>query len=239
MPITKESFRFIAELWEHNNKKWFDKNRERYIEHVREPIKQLAGELAVPVSMLLPDFTGKPKISKINADIRFHPKKKPYKEHIWVSYKETGYEYSELFVYIDRKGWGAGAGIGAPKKELLECWRQNLIQHISLWRKYVKAAGVGKKIGVFSESKFKKPLYPDIPEDVLDIVQAKSVWIVENENKKKTKPTEGDLFNSICRMFPVYLFMTSSPKDLPYNLKNMLKSIHPPDDIYKIWKAVS
>ena len=240
MPITKETFRFMAELWENNNKKWFDNNRQRYIEHVREPIKELASDLTIPVHTILPDFNGKPKISRINADIRFHPKKKPYKEHIWMAFREDNPAPADMFVYIDRAGWGAGAGIGALKKEPLDNWRRNLIEHVDTWKKYGKVVGLGKKILIYTEGDYRKPLFPNIPDDVFRPVQAKGVWIVEKSNKTKRKPTDADFFNALCRVLPVYTFMSSTPKNLTSNLKKLDKSLKPHSkEIEEIWKAVS
>ena len=82
MPIGTESFQFMKDLWDNNNKSWFDENRKRYEKVLRNPMKELAEDLSGPISIILPEFTGKVKVSRINNDIRFSPNKPPYKEHM-------------------------------------------------------------------------------------------------------------------------------------------------------------
>jgi len=37
--LGSETFQFMADLWENNNKAWFDENRKRYESEVRKPLK--------------------------------------------------------------------------------------------------------------------------------------------------------------------------------------------------------
>jgi len=71
--LTQETYDFLAELEKNNSKVWFDENRKRYEQFVRQPIKSLAEALDDPVSLIMTEFDGKSKISRINNDIRFTP----------------------------------------------------------------------------------------------------------------------------------------------------------------------
>ncbi|MDP8241176.1 MAG: DUF2461 domain-containing protein [Candidatus Hatepunaea meridiana] len=195
--ISVESFKFMADLWNNNNKQWFTDNRRRYEETVRLPLKSLAEALAEPVASILPEFTGKPKMSRINNDIRFSLNKPPYKEHIWISFGKVKGSCADIFVAIGRNGWAAGCGIGAPKQEQLDGWRKNLLEHRDVWRRYAQAAGMGEKIGIYINNSYKKPLFPDIPDDLMQLVQAKSVWLVEIPKTEFNDNPERDFFISI------------------------------------------
>ena len=46
--ISEESFQFMADLYESNNKEWFAENRKRYEKNVRQPIKAMAEALVDP-----------------------------------------------------------------------------------------------------------------------------------------------------------------------------------------------
>ncbi|MBD3170362.1 MAG: DUF2461 family protein [candidate division Zixibacteria bacterium] len=239
MPVNRESFKFFEELEKNNNKKWFDANRQSYIDNVREPMKQLAEDIVVPVQSVLPDFQGKPRISRINNDIRFNPKKNPYKIHSWISFYEDNPSPAEIFVFIGKEGWGAGTGIGSNKRDPLDNWRKNLIDNADTWKSMAKAIGLGKKTHIYPGSPYKKPLYDDIPEDVYKMVQAKSVWIVDKGSRKKVKPDTTDFFSALCRVLPIYIFMASTPRSLGSRLKSLSKSVKPPNkDVAKVWKAV-
>ena len=86
--IGNDAFKFMADLQQNNNKAWFDANRTRYEQYVRDPMKALAGALEDPVFFILPEFSGRAKVSRINNDIRFSPNKPPYKERVWISFSD-------------------------------------------------------------------------------------------------------------------------------------------------------
>ncbi len=238
--ISHETFSFMADLWENNNKGWFDENRKRYEQHVRLPLKKAAEALAEPVAAIIPEFDGKAKISRINNDIRFAPDKPPYKEHMWISFGASARNSAELFSAVGRNGWATGCGIGASRREPLDGWRRNLLTYRDIWREYTGALGLGVKVLTYFDKLYKKPLFPEIPEDLEQLIQAKGIWIIEAPKTSFNDNPELDLFRSLCRMLPVYLFMSSSVDLLPGRLSELGDSIEPPDDeTNRLWKTLS
>jgi len=236
--INTESFRFMADLWENNNKQWFDANRKRYDKLVRQPIKAIAGSLSDPVAMILPEFDGKAKISRINNDIRFHHNKPPYKEHVWISFSVKN-NPTDLFAAIGRNGWCAGCGISASKRDPLDGWRYNVLNNAERWRSYCKALGLGEILQLFIEKKYKKPLYPDIPDDLIELIQAKSVWIVQKPRLSFEGAPEKEFFRDICQILPIYLFMSIPPEQLINRLDELGDRISPPDsETASLWKLL-
>lgn len=78
----KDFLDFFIELAPNNNKEWFDLNRDRYENNVREPFKKFVVHLTEKMTKDLPDLKGlEPKdcIFRINRDIRFSKDKTPYK----------------------------------------------------------------------------------------------------------------------------------------------------------------
>jgi uncharacterized protein (DUF2461 family) len=84
----KESFDFFRDLAENNNKAWFDRNRERYEEHVTGVFRSLLADLKPFLVKLNPQFevSGKTNgnFSRINRDIRFSKDKSPYKSNYYL-----------------------------------------------------------------------------------------------------------------------------------------------------------
>ncbi len=237
--ISAETFKFMADLWVNNNKGWFDENRKRYEQHVRRPMKIIAESLAEPVAVILPEFSGKPKLSRINNDIRFTPNKPPYKEHMWISFGSRIEQGADLFSAIGRNGWATGCGIGTPKREPLDTWRKNLLEYRDVWRKYSTALGLGEKVLTYYDKFYKKSLFPDIPEDLEKLVQAKSIWIVEASKTTFKDNPEVDFFRGLCQMLPVYLFMSAPTDKLPERLLELGNRIKPPDtETGKLWKTL-
>ncbi|MBU0519372.1 DUF2461 domain-containing protein [bacterium] len=237
--LTQEAFRFMADLGENNNKAWFDENRKRYEQYVRQPMKSLAEALDDPVSLIMPEFSGKAKVSRINNDIRFSPNKPPYKSHYWISFGAKEGACANLFAGIDKNGWVCGAGIGDAKREPLNIWRENLLDYQKKWRKFTTALGMDPQKQVFTENSYKKPLYPDIPDDLFPIVQAKGVWIIDQNRQEFERSYVEDVFRGLCKFLPVYLLMTVPKKDLKGRMNELGKKIIAPDaEIDKLWKIM-
>ena len=79
--FTQDYLDFFKELAANNNKEWFDKNRKRYEDVVREPFKKFVSELIAVMAQQDPNLTleAKDAIFRINRDIRFSKDKTPYK----------------------------------------------------------------------------------------------------------------------------------------------------------------
>jgi uncharacterized protein (TIGR02453 family) len=83
MPFTPAALRFFRGLAKNNNKKWFEEHRADYEGEVREPMRDLIGEMNARFTKFAPEIGGDPKRSmfRINRDIRFSSDKSPYKTH--------------------------------------------------------------------------------------------------------------------------------------------------------------
>ncbi len=211
--LSGESFRFMSELWQNNNKPWFDANRSRYQQHVFGPMKRMAEALSGPIASILPEFSGKAKVSHINNDIRFSPGKPIYKQHMWISFGGLiGGESpcsADAFIGISGNGWSVGAGIGAPKREPLELWRHNLITHVGEWRKWRDSFDQSNEIEVHLESPYAKPLYPDAADDLQPLLQARGVWIIHGAFSDFSGDSTREAFTAIGKMLPAFLFMVT------------------------------
>ncbi|MEQ8360595.1 MAG: DUF2461 domain-containing protein [Cytophagales bacterium] len=82
MAFFSEDFHaFFSELNKNNNKEWFDKNRKRYENEVKNPFKKFVEHLISKVHNIDPNVNieAKDAIMRINRDIRFSKDKTPYK----------------------------------------------------------------------------------------------------------------------------------------------------------------
>lgn len=234
-PITDAAIRFMVDLYENNNTEWFDANRQRYERDLREPIKALRDELNGPVSQLVPGAPV-PKISRINQDIRFHKDKPPYKEHVWIKWIEGS---AELMAALSREGWTAVVAAHGRKKDDLAVWRRNLVTHADRWRAYAEAADMGVDVVAHTHDPYKKPLYDDIPDDLLELVQSRATYFVGPTRESFPPAPVSGFVTELARVLPVFLFVTVHPNELPDRLDQLGESVQPPDaDIERIWAAV-
>jgi uncharacterized protein (TIGR02453 family) len=76
---------FFKDLAPNNNKDWFDENRSRYENTIREPFKDFVDHMIKVLSTENPqlkDLQNKDCIFRINRDIRFSKDKTPYKMNV-------------------------------------------------------------------------------------------------------------------------------------------------------------
>ena len=80
--FNKDFLQFFIDLAPNNNKDWFDLNRKRYENSVREPFRNFVQSVIEAIAADHPEFKGleaKDCMFRINRDIRFSNDKTPYK----------------------------------------------------------------------------------------------------------------------------------------------------------------
>ena len=102
MFVTPELFRFLRELRAHNERAWFEANKERYLTEVRDPVLAFVAVVAPKLLAISPHVVADPRPSggsllRIYRDTRFSRDKTPYKTNVGL-----------------RFGHGAGKDIHGP-----------------------------------------------------------------------------------------------------------------------------
>src|SRR5215813_14323751 len=82
--VTPELFRFLAELSRHNEREWFNANKERYIGQVRDPLLAFVAAIQPKLPAISRHIVADPRPSggsllRIYRDTRFSADKTPYK----------------------------------------------------------------------------------------------------------------------------------------------------------------
>src|SRR5215831_13791629 len=81
--FTPELFKFLRQLGKHNNREWFQQNKRRYEEFVRDPFLKFIEEFRPRLNSISPHFIADPKPSggsllRIYRDMRFRKDQAPY-----------------------------------------------------------------------------------------------------------------------------------------------------------------
>ncbi len=88
----KELIPFFLDLRYHNDKSFMDANRDRYLREVRQPFYDFIGAMGPGMQRLCEDMEVRPAkcLSRINRDTRFSRDKSPYRDHLWVAFRQAG-----------------------------------------------------------------------------------------------------------------------------------------------------
>ena len=95
--FTTEFQRFFKELSRNNNKAWFDSNRQRYEEHVKQPFASFVTTMIESVSADDSEIkiAAKDAIFRINRDVRFSKEKSPYNTYVAANISREGRKSKE------------------------------------------------------------------------------------------------------------------------------------------------
>ena len=143
MSYFSEDFnQFFIELAGNNNKEWFDANRKRYENEIREPFKSFIQQLIDEVHKLDKRVVIAPKdaIFRINRDIRFSKDKTPYKLHMSAIVSPKGRkdkEFPGLYIELNPERIRIYGGVYMPDKEQLYNIREAIGKDIKGFNKLI------------------------------------------------------------------------------------------------------
>lgn len=152
--FTKETVRFFTELRKHNNKEWFDRNRETYDRHVMASAKLFVTAMGERLKAIAPRIVAVPKVNKsifrINRDTRFGLDPSPYKTNLGIYFWDGArprMESSGFYFHLEPPGLMLGVGVYIIPDNLLGRFRQALVGPKSGAEIARIAAGISKMDG--------------------------------------------------------------------------------------------
>jgi uncharacterized protein (TIGR02453 family) len=126
----KQSLNFLARLKRNNNKAWFDKHKEEYLE-IKSCFENLVGEISEGIGKF-DEFTGcqdpKKCVFRIYKDVRFSKDKTPYKTHLGAYFAKGGKKspFAGYYLHIEPKNSFVAGGLWMPEPDVLERVRQEI-----------------------------------------------------------------------------------------------------------------
>ncbi len=141
MPITTNLFDFFSDLKENNNRPWFQVNKDRYENDVKDPLltfiaqfAERAPEISTSI-MAIPRITGG-SMFRIYRDVRFSKDKTPYKTGAGIHFRhKRGKDVHApgYYLHLEPGEVFAGCGIWKPNTETVTKIRTKIATHPDQW----------------------------------------------------------------------------------------------------------
>ncbi|MEM7589506.1 MAG: DUF2461 domain-containing protein [Myxococcota bacterium] len=157
--FSKQSIAFLRDLEAHNNREWFEANKDRYKQHIEAPSKQFLQEIL----QQLPRIAGKPlcgKIFRIYRDVRFSKDKTPYNAYVRMLFRCAHTEKIDcgsapaFYFSLQPEKVLLGVGVFEFSKTALNVYRQAVTSDVN-----------GKKIDkILAACASKKGFYTNEPQ---------------------------------------------------------------------------
>jgi uncharacterized protein (TIGR02453 family) len=136
-----ELFEFLRQLKRHNNREWFNRNKTRYEDAVRDPALRFISAFGPHLGRISAEFVADARptrgsLFRIYRDTRFSSDKKPYKTHIGIRFlhQEGKNIHAPIFyLHFEPEKSFAAAGVWHPEQPTLTRIRTAIVERPQQW----------------------------------------------------------------------------------------------------------
>lgn len=190
--FNKASFSFLQELEQNNSRDWFQENRPRYEEAVRQPALAFIESIADDLANLSPHFLALPKkvggsLMRVHRDTRFSRDKTPYKTNIGIQFRhEVGKDVHApgYYLHIEPDDCFLGVGIWRPDSLTLGKIRDAIVLRPEAWQQAVSDKGFKKSYLLSGESLKNAPRGYDKEHPLLEDLKRKDFIAIKQIRDK-------------------------------------------------------
>ena len=136
-------FKFLRELKANNQRDWFQANKARYEEDVKEPALAFIEDIGHRLPEVAPHLVADTKsLFRIHRDTRFAKDKTPYKTHVGIYFRHARAAEADtpgLYLHLEPGHVFLGAGIWHPQTPALKRIRDAIVARPDGWREATTA----------------------------------------------------------------------------------------------------
>ena len=180
--ISKNTFQFLKELKQNNNRDWFLENKPRY-EEAKKEFEVFIDALIAEISKFdgsIGHHTAKECIFRIYRDVRFSKDKSPYKTHMGAhitsaAKKSEIHSRAGYYIHIGPGESMLAGGAYLPQGPWIKAIRQEIAYNADDFRKIINSKKFKEHFGEIEGEKLKKApkgYSPDHPE--IELLKYKS-----------------------------------------------------------------
>jgi len=138
-----EFFAFLSELKAHNDRDWFQANKARYEEFVRDPFLRLIADLApgfreIDSRVVVDPSPNRGSMFRIYRDTRFSADKTPYKTHVAAHFRMAGASAGTVpgyYLHFEPGESMIGGGVWHPEPRAVQKIRAGIVERSKEWGK--------------------------------------------------------------------------------------------------------
>lgn len=204
--FSSDTYRFLKELKKHNDRDWFNANKRRYEQDVKEPALQFIRDAGPVLARISPHLVADPKpvggsLFRIYRDTRFSKDKSPYKTHVGIHFthrQSKGDAHAPgYYVHVEPGDSGVYAGVWHPEPPMLKKIRDAIVARPEEWKR-VRDSGI--QVWREAETLKRPPMgYPADHLYVEDLKRKDHVAEHELDDATFTKPDFLRTFETACR----------------------------------------
>ncbi len=180
-PFSKDTFKFLRELDRNNNKPWFEKNRQRYLDQVRDPFMAFIKDLNPRLKAVSNYYHGVEKTNggalfRIYRDTRFSKDKTPYKAWAGARFTHTegGRQGAPIYyLHVQPDNVFFAAGIWHPPTPMVNRIRTFIQNNPGAWKKFTAERAFKRQFHWGGEQLKRPPRGYDPEHELIDDLRRK------------------------------------------------------------------
>jgi uncharacterized protein (TIGR02453 family) len=141
--LPTESLRFLDDLAKHNDKRWFEANRDRCEHDLMTPARALVARFCEEIASEFPHITGSTNaaggsLTRLHRDVRFSTDKRPFHTHIGMRFwhrRGPKAEVPGFFLRVDATHVLMGTGLHQPEPPVLQRIRRAIDRDQRAWER--------------------------------------------------------------------------------------------------------
>jgi len=140
-------FDFLRDLSKNNNREWFQENKTRYHNEVRDPLLNFICDFSTPLQSISEHFLADSRpvggsMFRIYRDIRFSKEKTPYKTNAGAHFRHSAGKDAHapgFYLHLEPDSVFVGAGIWRPDTKTLNKIREAIVEETKEWSNAIKS----------------------------------------------------------------------------------------------------
>ncbi len=214
--FSPRSLKFLNDLDRNNNREWFARHKDEFVQHVADPMKRLVADLAPMVLELDPQLVTAPNrvIARIHRDTRFSHDKSPYRPRIWLAFKRNveSSMIAPVFMFqLEGSRYLFGAGIACASPATMRCFREKVDADPKAFLKIIEPFRKHKSLKLESD-RYKRSLPHEHGPIIDPWYQSKTIAVIAHREPDKTlysKKLVDLLLDQYVLLKPLYDFLWS------------------------------
>lgn len=158
--FSKELFTFLSELKRNNEREWFNANKERYEDSVREPFLNFIAAAGPRLRKISPHVLADPRpvggsLFRIHRDVRFSRDKSPYKTHAGAHFRHAAgkdVHAPGFYLHLEPGTCFLAGGMYRPEAKGLRMIRDEIAAHPDRWKTVLRTG-----LNLSDEEKLTRP----------------------------------------------------------------------------------
>ncbi len=213
-------FTFLRSLKRHNDRDWFKVNKDRYEEHVRDPMLHFIEDFGPRLEKISPHFLADARPSggslfRIHRDVRFSKDKSPYKTNAGAHFNHEAHRSAHapgFYLHLESKEVFVAAGVWQPDSKSLTRIRLAIVEDPKRWKR-VTASKSFLAAGALGGDSLKRPpagFDKDHPL-IQDLMRKDFCAVATLTEADACDPDFLDRFTRTCKAFaPFTRFLTEA-----------------------------